>query len=106
MIHTIPYEDAKVLLKKVQTCLKKGGFFILDTVRYDESKEIFLPSGNNKNVTKFRKQYTQDELEELIFSSGFKIDDISLNLDESNSKVWMRLDTLESILRHFYKKGI
>ena len=90
MIHTIPYEDAKVLLKKVQTWLKKGGFFILDTVRYDESKEIFLPSGNNKNVTKFRKQYTQDELEELICSSGFKIDDISLNLDESNSKVWMR----------------
>ena len=90
MIHTIPYEDAKVLLEKVKTWLKKGGFFILDTVKYDESKEIFLPSGNKKDITKFRKQYTQKELEELICSSGFKIDDISLNLDESNSKIWMR----------------
>ena len=38
------------------------------------------------------KEYikAQKELEELICSSGFKIDDISLNLDESNSKIWMR----------------
>lgn len=90
LIHTIPYEDAKTLLNKVESWLKDGGFFILDTVMYDESKEIFMASGIHKDVTKFRKQYTKSELEELICSSGFKIYDISFNQEERNSKIWMR----------------
>ena len=64
LIHTIPYEDAKILLHKVESWLKDGGFFILDTVMYDESKEIFIPSGIYKAVTKFRKQYTKSEVKE------------------------------------------
>ena len=75
---------------KVKYWLKDGGMFIFDTVMYDESKEVFVDSGEQKDVKKFRKQYTQIELEELIYSSGFKIEDISLNYQASNSKVWMR----------------
>ena len=70
--------------------MKYGGMFIFDTVMYDESKEVFIDSGEQKDVKKFRKQYTQIELEELIYSSGFKVEDISLNYQASNSKVWMR----------------
>ena len=77
-------------MEKVKSWLKDGGIFIFDTVMYDESKDVFIDSGEHKDVKKFRKQYTQIELEELIYSSGFKIQDLSLNYQESNSKVWMR----------------
>lgn len=90
LIHTIPSREAKNFMKKVKYWLKDGGIFIFDTVMYDESKEVFIDSGEHKDVKKFRKQYTQIELEELIYSSGFKIEDLSLNYQESNSKVWMR----------------
>lgn len=90
LIHTIPSREAKNFMKKVKYWLKDGGIFIFDTVMYDESKEVFIDSGKHKDVKKFRKQYTQIELEELIYSSGFKIEDLSLNYLENNSKVWMR----------------
>ena len=90
LIHTIPSREAKNFMKKVKYWLKDGGIFIFDTVMYDESKEVFIDSGKHKDVKKFRKQYTQIELEELIYSSGFKIEDLSLNYQENNSKVWMR----------------
>lgn len=90
LIHTIPSREAKKFMGKVKYWLKDGGMFIFDTVMYDESKEVFVDSGEQKDVKKFRKQYTQIELEELIYSSGFKIEDISLNYQASNSKVWMR----------------
>lgn len=90
LIHTIPSRDAKKFMKKVKYWLKDGGMFIFDTVMYDESKEVFIDSGEHKDVKKFRKQYTRIELEELIYSSEFKIEDLSLNYQESNSKVWMR----------------
>ena len=90
LIHTIPSREAKNFMKKVKYWLKDGGIFIFDTVIYDESKEVFVDSGEHKDVKKFRKQYTQIELEELIYSYGFKIEDLSLNYQESNSKVWMR----------------
>lgn len=90
LIHTIPSREAKKFMEKVKYWLKDGGLFIFDTVMYDESKEIFIDSGEQKDVKKFRKQYTQIELEELIYSSGFKVEDLSLNYQASNSKVWMR----------------
>lgn len=90
LIHTIPSRETKDFMKKVKYWLKDGGIFIFDTVMYDESKEVFIDSGEHKDVKKFRKQYTQIELEELIYSSGFKIEDLSLNYQENNSKVWMR----------------
>ena len=90
VIHAISSKDAKTLMEKIGSWLKDDGIFIFDTVMYDESKEVFIKSGEQKNVTKFRKQYTQMELEELIYSSGFKIEDISLNQEEGSSKVWMR----------------
>ena len=90
LIHTIPSREAKKFMGKVKYWLKDGGMFIFDTVMYEESKEVFIDSGEQKDVKKFRKQYTQIELEELIYSSGFKIEDISLNYQASNSKVWMR----------------
>lgn len=90
LIHTIPLRNARNFMRKVKYWLKDGGMFIFDTVMYDESKEVFIDSGEHKDVKKFRKQYTQIELEELIYSSGFKIEDLSLNYQESNSKVWMR----------------
>ena len=90
LIHTIPSREAKKFMGKVKYWLKDGGMFIFDTVMYDESKEVFIDSGEQKDVKKFRKQYTQIELEELIYSSGFKVEDISLNYQASNSKVWMR----------------
>lgn len=90
LIHTIPSRETKNFMKKVKYWLKDGGIFIFDTVMYDESKEVFIDSGEHKDVKKFRKQYTQIELEELIYSSGFKIEDLSLNYQENNSKVWMR----------------
>ena len=90
LIHTIPPREARKFMGKVKYWLKDGGMFIFDTVMYDESKEVFIDSGEQKDVKKFRKQYTQIELEELIYSSGFKIEDLSLNYQASNSKVWMR----------------
>lgn len=90
LIHTIPSREARNFMEKVKYWLKDGGMFIFDTVMYDESKEVFIDSGEHKDVKKFRKQYTKIELEELIYSSGFKIEDLSLNYQESNSKVWMR----------------
>lgn len=90
LIHTIPSREAKKFMGKVKYWLKDGGMFIFDTVMYDESKEVFIDSEEQKDVKKFRKQYTQIELEELIYSSGFKIEDLSLNYQASNSKVWMR----------------
>lgn len=90
LIHTIPSREAKKFMGKVKYWLKDGGMSIFDTVMYDESKEVFIDSGEQKDVKKFRKQYTQIELEELIYSSGFKIEDLSLNYQASNSKVWMR----------------
>lgn len=84
LIHTIPSREAKNFIEKVKYWLKDGGIFILDTVMYDESKEVFIDSGEHKNVKKFRKQYTQIELEELIYFSVFKIEDLSLNYQESN----------------------
>ena len=90
LIHTIPSREAKKFMGKVKYWLKDGGMFIFDNVMYDESKEVFIDFGEQKDVKKFRKQYTQIELEELIYSSGFKVEDISLNYQASNSKVWMR----------------
>lgn len=90
LIHTIPSREAKKFMGKVKYWLKDGGMFIFDTVMYDESKEVFIDSEEQKDVKKFRKQYTQIESEELIYSSGFKIEDLSLNYQASNSKVWMR----------------
>jgi len=90
LIHTIPSKEAGSFMEKVKYWLKDDGLFIFDTVMYDESKEVFIDSGRHKDVKKFRKQYTQIELEELIYSSGFKIEDISLNYQESNSRIWMR----------------
>ena len=90
LIHTIPSREAKKFMGKVKYWMKDSGMFIFDNVMYDESKEVFIDSGEQKDVKKFRKQYTQIELEELIYSSGFKVEDISLNYQASNSKVWMR----------------
>lgn len=90
LIHTIPKKEAINFMQKVKSWLKDGGIFIFDTVRYDESKEVFIDSGEHKDVKKFRKQYTQNELEELIYSSGFKIEDSSFHYQKSNSKIWMR----------------
>ncbi len=90
LIHTMTFQDATVLLKKVGTWLKENGTFIFDTIEYRESKEFFMKTGVHNDIVKFRKQYTKHELEELIYSSGFKISNISLLKEENNNKVWIR----------------
>lgn len=78
------------LLEKVKTWLKEKGTFIFDTVVYEESKEFFIETGVHNDTVKFRKQYIKHELEELIYSSEFKISNISLFKEESNGKEWIR----------------
>lgn len=55
LIHTIPSREAKKFMGKVKYWLKDGGMFIFDTVMYDESKEVFIDSGEQKDVKKVQE---------------------------------------------------
>jgi SAM-dependent methyltransferase len=73
-IHLFPKEDAKKVLKKVNSLLAEGGLFYLTTTVHEIPEEGFLQKEDyTKESIRFRKKWTEKELVEELMKNNFKI---------------------------------
>jgi cyclopropane fatty-acyl-phospholipid synthase-like methyltransferase len=74
VLHNFPFEDSKILLNKIYGWLKDGGVFaISSTVEDKDSEGYYVKKDYNGEIARFRKKWTQENLETTIRESGFKI---------------------------------
>jgi SAM-dependent methyltransferase len=88
-IHLFPYESATECIEKVVRILKPGGLMFIGTTKSSESSEGFEEKVDYKqSAQRFRKRWTQDELESVFAINDLKIiykEDIA----DEFGKVWM-----------------
>ena len=88
-IHLFPKDKIQEVFKKVKKILKTNGFIFLSTTKAEMSKEGFEKKHDyNKELIRFRKHWTEEELQEITENSGFKIINKRIFADPYN-KIWM-----------------
>lgn len=90
VMHTLSLEDSKELISKINLWLKPSGTFIFDTMKYDSSHEVLVRTGLHKDILKYQRTYTEDELDNLISCSGLKVQNKLLIEDSLAKKIWIR----------------
>jgi len=88
-MHLFPKDDALKLLEKVVDILKSGGYIFIGTTKSSESSEGFEEKTDYGSTEKrYRKRWTQVELESVFDDLGLKIIHYEDNTDKFG-KVWM-----------------
>ena len=88
-LHLFPKQTAIQVMSKVTTVLKPGGFIFIGTTKSAEASEGFEEKADySSNEKRYRKRWTQMELETLFEELGLKVIHYEDNTDEFG-KVWM-----------------
>ncbi|MCJ7805431.1 class I SAM-dependent methyltransferase [Patescibacteria group bacterium] len=88
-IHLFPKNIALKILKKMYELLKSGGVLYLGTSRSKQSYESWEVKKDYQNKKRrFRKHWTQKELENALIETGFKKLDLYI-IEDPFKKVWM-----------------
>jgi SAM-dependent methyltransferase len=90
-IHLFPKNDTQQVLKKICSLLISKGIAYISTTLSEQSGEGFERKINfEKENVRFRRRFTQEELEQELQSAGFLIVDREIvNDGEENGKNWM-----------------
>ncbi len=90
LIHNFPAADAKVLLSLVYKWLDKNGRILIYTTIHDKSEEGYYEKEDYKgNIVRFRKKFTEPELQEIVESSHFIIDYKLYREELDRHKKWL-----------------
>lgn len=88
-IHLFPKKVALEVLQKMYQLLKPGGVLYIGTSRSDKSHEGWEEKKDYKNKEKrFRKRWTEKELENALIKTGFRKLDLYI-IEDPFKKVWM-----------------
>jgi SAM-dependent methyltransferase len=88
-IHLFPKKIAIKVLQKMYQLLKSGGVLYIGTSRSNQSYEGWEEKEDYKNKNKrFRKHWTEKELESALINTGFKKLDLYI-IEDPFKKVWM-----------------
>jgi ubiquinone/menaquinone biosynthesis C-methylase UbiE len=88
-IHLFPKDAAKECLNKAVKILKPGGCIFIGTTKSDKPSEGFEKKADySSSPNRFRKRWTQQELEELFTDNLLRVIHYEDNTDEFG-KVWM-----------------
>ncbi len=88
-IHLFPKIVALKVLQKMHQLLKSGGVLYIGTSRSDKSCEGWEEKKDYKDKEKrFRKHWTEKELENALIKTGFKKLDLYI-IEDPFKKVWM-----------------
>lgn len=88
-IHLFPKKVALKVLQKMYQLLKPGGILYIGTSRSDKSYEKWEEKKDYKDKEKrFRKHWTEKELENALIKTGFKKLDLYI-IEDPFKKVWM-----------------
>jgi cyclopropane fatty-acyl-phospholipid synthase-like methyltransferase len=88
-IHLFPKEETLKIFEKIKSMLNSDGIVLVSTTESKESKEGWYEKGDyDKKVKRFRKFWTEKELEESLTKAGFKKLDLKKYTDPYN-KTWM-----------------
>lgn len=90
LIHTFPKEDAKKLLKLVYDWVKFDGKILIYTTVHENGEEGYYEKDDySGNIVRFRKKFTEKELQELVESSNFKIVYKMYSTEVDRNKNWI-----------------
>lgn len=85
-------EDAKEVLKRVYETLEDGGVFIFNAMNREirEVDEEWVDFSNeyHMGVDRYYKYYNEEELNNIIFKTGYKISDFHKEGGDNNNK-WL-----------------
>lgn len=88
-IHLFPKDKTEELFGKIRSTLKSNGYIFLSTTKSDVSKEGWEEKYDyNKKVSRFRKHWTEDELQKTIEDHKFRIINKRIFTDPFD-KTWM-----------------
>src|SRR4030042_1668742 len=88
-IHLFPNNISLKILRKMHKLLKPGGILYLGTTRSEKSHEGWEEKRDYKNKEKrFRKHWTEKELEGALIKTGFKKLDLYI-IEDPFKKIWM-----------------
>lgn len=88
-IHLFPKKEVIKILEKIKTILEPGGIALLSSTESNESKEgWYVKDDFNKKEKRFRKFWTEKELEKSLSEAGFEKVALQKYTDPYG-KVWM-----------------
>jgi len=90
LIHNFPKEDAKKLLELVYNWIKFDGKILIYTTIHEKSEEGYYEKKDySGNIVRFRKKFTEEELQELIEDLNFKITYKMYTEEPDRNKKWL-----------------
>lgn len=90
LIHNFPEKDLITLLKNIKSWLKDDGYLILDTTNNPVTETGFFEKEDyNHKVTRYRKKWKKEDLEDFITNNGFYIEDSFIYRDTTTNKEWL-----------------
>ena len=88
-IHLFPLAQAQQFLNKTSSILKTGGLLFVGTTKSDQSSEGWEKKIDYAGQPKrYRKRWTQSELEKVLSNSGFKVI-YQEDIKDEFGKIWM-----------------
>lgn len=92
-IHLFTSEDVIGVMQKMFTLLRPKGVVLISTTLHAKTDEGFMRKTNfAQDAQRYRKQYTESELTNLIKTTGFKVISSSVSDDrEVEGKRWINL---------------
>lgn len=88
-IHLFPKKEVEKIFEKIKSILKPSGVALLSSSESDESKEgWFVKDDFDKKEKRFRKFWTEKELEESLTNAGFEIVELK-KFKDPYGKTWM-----------------
>lgn len=92
LIHLFPKVDARKLLLKVWKWLEQGGIIFINTTCHNYSYEGFYEKKDyNGKQIRFRKYWTEQELEEFVLNCEFSIIQKLYTYEVDRNKKWVAL---------------
>jgi len=89
VVHALSLTDVKKLLAKINLWLRTSGTLIFDTMKYDSSHESLVKTGKSKDILKYQRIYTEDELDSLIVYAGLNVKNKIYIEDSKAKKIWI-----------------
>ncbi len=93
-IHLFPKSDANKVLKKMYKLLKRKGVLFINTNLSTESREGWEIKNDslfpNSRQTRYRKHWTEVELQSALLDTGFVLKDKAIANDDPRGKKWIQ----------------
>ncbi len=89
-LHLFPEQEVPAILEKAKNAILPGGYGLISTTKSEESKEGIFEKGDYfGKVWRFRKFWTEEELQRVVEHQGLSITDYYEKVDRQFGKVWM-----------------